>query len=268
MTRKQLRILAISITALCFLGFIAWKVFLAIIGSAFGTECEPHRSWTIEEYTITEQRCIGWAGPAWFPLQLYRDNKEISAVNARSQRCIVTFELENGESLFFDTCKQKQLRDVTPSRFFEDCLCEKIDFSEGLVVTDSLRQFSVHVPDTSWRPVKRVENETSMILMAHQTDDGVSGVSVSLSHFDPPWSQELEDSTFLSGFEVIERGTSDSLKWHLVYEGLEAPPVLYAYYVNREDSLLLSTTFQTTDVLEPKVRFCELERVLETIKLH
>lgn len=81
-------------------GYIALRIF----GEAFGTDCERSSSWTINEYKIQEYKCLGWAGPHYYPLDLYRDDKKISEGGHKIDSCTIRFIPANDVYLKFNIC--------------------------------------------------------------------------------------------------------------------------------------------------------------------
>ena len=65
----------------------------------------------------------------------------------------------------------------------------------------------------------------------------------------------------------MDHGRVDSLHWYIVLEEHPAAMTVYISYVDHERNLLIATTLMTTDSLEPRVRICELEEVLKTIRI-
>ena len=107
---RNLKILVWGTATLILLGMIVWFSYLFLLRKAFGTKCQPKMSWTIENYKIIEESCIGWAGPPWYPMELYQDGDFIDRINFREDSCLVSFVDTNQDTLMFDLCDKKILK--------------------------------------------------------------------------------------------------------------------------------------------------------------
>ncbi len=96
------------IVSLAVVVIMGWYLFIYIVSEAFGPKCEENRVWKIENYEIVEKRCIGFAGPYYYPVYLYEGNKEIDRLLfIEDSSCIVNFTTEAGDTLKFDICEMK-----------------------------------------------------------------------------------------------------------------------------------------------------------------
>ncbi|MDZ7847383.1 MAG: hypothetical protein U5L96_11760 [Owenweeksia sp.] len=156
-------------------------------------------------------------------------------------------------------------QDVDPndSIIFEKCTCDKIDFRSGIPVEDSLEQFTVNIPDSTWKPFKTIDKKYSMVIQGDSTGVGVSVISTSFSKFEPPWNQLEENRIMKIENNVIKQGKTDSLNWYIVKEDPPSTKTVFVSYVDYERNIHVTTTMMTTDSLEPKIRICELEDVLK-----
>jgi hypothetical protein len=67
---KGLKISLIIISILIALIISAEYFALKTVGEAFGADCEKNNTWTVDEYEIIEYKCLGWAGPHYYPIDL------------------------------------------------------------------------------------------------------------------------------------------------------------------------------------------------------
>ena len=104
---KGLRITLIVVLSVLFLAAVAGAVAVKIIGEAFGTKCEKSRSWIVREYRIQEYQCLGWVGPQYYPLDLYRDGKRISQNGYRVDSCTMRFIFRNNNFLELNHCASR-----------------------------------------------------------------------------------------------------------------------------------------------------------------
>ncbi|MEN0007983.1 hypothetical protein [Flavobacterium nitrogenifigens] len=74
----------------------------------FKQECNIIKIWKIDNYEIVEKSCIGFAGPHYYPIYLYKDKKEIDYV-IKKDSCIVMFN-NQGKELQFDLCDRKIIK--------------------------------------------------------------------------------------------------------------------------------------------------------------
>jgi hypothetical protein len=102
--KRGLKITLIVISVLLVLVVAGGYIALRIFGEAFGTDCELSSSWTISKYKIQEYKCLGWAGPNYYPLDLYRDDKKISEGGYKIDSCTIRFIPANDVYLKFNIC--------------------------------------------------------------------------------------------------------------------------------------------------------------------
>ena len=105
--RKKWKALLWTSGSLIVLAVVGWYLLLWLVSAAFQNKCEVEKIWKIEDYEIIEKRCIGFAGPPWYPIYLYRDDIEIDYVNYKKNSCIVNFTNQIGDTLQFDLCNEK-----------------------------------------------------------------------------------------------------------------------------------------------------------------
>lgn len=105
--RRKWKALLWTTGSLIVLIIVRWYIFLCFASAAFQNECENKKIWKIEGYEIVEKRCIGFAGPPWYPVYLYYDDTEIDYVNYKKDSCIVKFTNQTGDTLQFDLCDKK-----------------------------------------------------------------------------------------------------------------------------------------------------------------
>jgi hypothetical protein len=102
--KRGLKITLIVVSALLLLLVAGGYMALRIFEGAFGADCKSSSSWTIDEYKIEEYKCLGWAGPYYYPLKLYRGNKKISEGGHKIDSCTIRFIPVNDVYLKFNIC--------------------------------------------------------------------------------------------------------------------------------------------------------------------
>lgn len=106
--KRRWKTLLWTVGSLVVLIVIGWYVFLNILGEAFGTDCKINRKWTIGQYEIVENQCIGFAGPYYYPVYLYKDDKKIDQLAfIPDSTCMVKFKPEGLDTLTFNICENK-----------------------------------------------------------------------------------------------------------------------------------------------------------------
>lgn len=78
--------------------------FLRKLGEAYKSECDTIHEWKIEGYTIVERRCIGWAGPPYYPSFLYKNGELIDQGVVGRDSCIFRFKINEKDILEFNVC--------------------------------------------------------------------------------------------------------------------------------------------------------------------
>lgn len=85
-----------------------WYLFLYVVSAAFGPECTNNRIWKIDGYEIIEKKCLGFAGPHYYLVYLYKDKRKIDELTIISDStCLIKFKPENSDTLTFNICENK-----------------------------------------------------------------------------------------------------------------------------------------------------------------
>lgn len=88
---------------------------MEFFGEAFGTDCEKSKSWTVNDYKIQEYKCLGWAGPHYYPLYLYDNEKKISENGYKIDSCLIRFKPQKDLVFVFNIC-DNQLTELKPEK--------------------------------------------------------------------------------------------------------------------------------------------------------
>jgi hypothetical protein len=118
--KKALIIISIFIVIIIGGGYFALKMF----GEAFGAECEINNSWTVKEYEIIEYKCLGWAGPHYFPLDLKKNGKDFASSGYKMDSCNIRFEPNNGLYLILNICNG-EITELKPQK--KEIELQKVD---------------------------------------------------------------------------------------------------------------------------------------------
>jgi hypothetical protein len=92
-----------------------FKSALDSFGEAYGTKCEKTRNWVIGDYLIQEYECIGFVGPHFYPMDLFKDGERIDSYGFKSDTCKVSFDPNKDLHLEFDLCNGK-IRKFKPNK--------------------------------------------------------------------------------------------------------------------------------------------------------
>ncbi|WP_418604101.1 hypothetical protein [Hwangdonia sp.] len=84
-------------------GYFAIKT----LGKAFGPDCDKTESWAIQEYEIIKYSCLGWAGPRYYPLYLYKNGKELPSTGFKIDSCLISFNPQINLHIKFDICENR-----------------------------------------------------------------------------------------------------------------------------------------------------------------
>ncbi|MFD2587411.1 hypothetical protein ACFSQJ_10745 [Croceitalea marina] len=76
------------------------------ISSAIGTDCEKKRNWTIGNYKIQENECIGLVGPHFRKFNLFENEEIIEEYVSMTDSCTVNFQKRNDLILKFNLCSE------------------------------------------------------------------------------------------------------------------------------------------------------------------
>lgn len=106
--RKKWKALLWTVIGLIVIAIAGWFFLLHIVSEAFGEKCENNRVWKIENHVLVEKKCIGFAGPHYYPVYLYKDNKEIDhSFFVNDSTCMIKFKPDVGDTLTFNICEMK-----------------------------------------------------------------------------------------------------------------------------------------------------------------
>ena len=106
--KRKWKALFSTIGSLLVLVVVGWYLLLHVVSEVFGLECDNNRKWEIGEYEIIEKKCIGFAGPHYYPVYLYRDGERIDQLTfIPDSTCIIKFKPDTGDTLTFDICKKE-----------------------------------------------------------------------------------------------------------------------------------------------------------------
>ena len=108
---KKFKITLIIVAVLIAGGYYMLKIF----GEAFGADCEKSQNWTFKNYTIEEYKCLGWAGPPYYPLYLYKNGKEIMGTGHKLDSCTIRFISQKDLYLKFNICNN-QVTELSPQK--------------------------------------------------------------------------------------------------------------------------------------------------------
>lgn len=87
-----------------FIGVLIGGHYLFLLTKAFGAECEETTKWTIEEYEIQEYRCMGWAGPPYYPLDIFKNGSKVADRVIKNDSCLIVFVQEPGVYISLNNC--------------------------------------------------------------------------------------------------------------------------------------------------------------------
>lgn len=106
--KRKWKALFWTIGSLLVLAVVGWYLLLHVVSEEFGPDCDINRKWEIGEYEIIEKKCIGFAGPHYYPVYLYRDGERIDQLAfIPDSTCIIKFKPDTGDTLTFDICTKE-----------------------------------------------------------------------------------------------------------------------------------------------------------------
>jgi len=112
---KGLKIILIIIAGVVTIIIGALYVTLYTIREAYGSDCENSRQWTVNTYTIQEEKCLGWAGPHYYPLSLIENGTAIANNGHQIDSCIIRFIPDNDLYIELNICS-KQVTELRPKK--------------------------------------------------------------------------------------------------------------------------------------------------------
>jgi hypothetical protein len=156
------------------------------------------------------------------------------------------------------------------SIFEPKCFCEKVNFNEGSIFQDSLKNYSISTFD-SWIPKKFLIDNHSQIIMGDSTNGHLSGIGVDMHQYKSPWNWSKEVKNMTEYIDVVNYGqiriNGDSLFWIDVEEFQPYMKTRSITKIIADSNNSLSVSLVTNDSVNPNIRLCEMERILETIEI-
>lgn len=154
------------------------------------------------------------------------------------------------------------------SRFFDLCECDKIDFSQGTQIKDSLGHYSVRFPNSNWFITRNLD----------ENGNGVTGSDTLLGYhqfaaiteieMDDDWpSIEESQKEIDEQFNVIDKGTilyqNQKCYWHLVQfdEGILPIYSLYVQLYKNNRQYIINMSVEKGANFRKKI--CQLETFLD-----
>lgn len=106
--RKKWKFLMWSLAGIGILTVIFLVLFFYVFLGAFSPECNNNRIWKIEGYEIIEMKCLGFAGPPYYPVYLYKNKKKIDELTfIDDTTCRIQFKPKNSDTLTFNLCENQ-----------------------------------------------------------------------------------------------------------------------------------------------------------------
>jgi len=156
------------------------------------------------------------------------------------------------------------------SIFDKDCSCDPIRFDEGITVHDSLREYSLKTFE-SWSPIRNLEQGHSFLIFGDSVKGSLSSIATDLQSYNSDWVWTQEVQSIMEYWDVLNHGQiehdGNTLYWIDVEEFHPYLRSRYIVQVKTEIEKMLSVTLMTSDSLDPAVRICEMERIIDTIDI-
>lgn len=107
---KGIRTVLWILALIVLIGVVGWQVFTYTIGAIGTPKCSNHRVWKVGEYDIVEKQCLGFAGPYYYPVYLYKGGVEIGMIAYLEDSCEARFAVGVRDTLAFDLCANPMVR--------------------------------------------------------------------------------------------------------------------------------------------------------------
>lgn len=205
--RKGIKVTLIVVLVLVTLVVIGGYVTLRILGEAFGAECEKSKSWTIAEYKIQEYKCLGWAGPHYYPADLFKNGKRIDESKFIRDSCFLVFRPEDNLYLKFNVCNET-IREIRASK-------HKLDIG---------KVNSVYIKDIQRGATKTLGDEAIKKFINDWNKSKISDYR----ERDPIFSPDI-------GFEILVSLENDEIKFY-GFNYLIADEFNWVYYIDESDT--------------------------------
>lgn len=159
-----------------------------------------------------------------------------------------------------------------PSVFFENCSCNKLEFSDGVSITDSLNHYSVKYPSFLWQPVKNLDEFHNGITGVNTTNDKLEALAITEtvkgdSYVSP--EEEIKEYPFN---QVVKKGKIQFLgeqrDWLLIKHDDEPEPYYSLYLTIDKEKVVYTINFTVAQEDDYENKICRLEKYLDQIEIY
>lgn len=83
------------------------------------TKCEAVQEWRIDKYKIVKLNCLGYAGPRYYPIDIYVDKATKARSGFQVDSCTFNYQVDNESFLILNVCTQV-IQELKPKKVLLD----------------------------------------------------------------------------------------------------------------------------------------------------
>jgi len=159
------------------------------------------------------------------------------------------------------------------NKLFENCFNTKIDLEKSIVVSDSLGFFSFQVPDSTWKPIRLLDNHDNGLTVGDTSKGYIRLFNVNQSEYSSSWNWAEEQKNVEIDYNVIETGEilfhDQKCRYNIVLFEKEEPQMITFYFTILDTINERQYTLNLTTENHPefKDRFCEMRSIVESFRI-
>jgi hypothetical protein len=148
-----------------------------------------------------------------------------------------------------------------------------MNLKNGIEFTDTLGYFSYRVPDSSWKPLRFLDDNENGLTVGDTSLGYIRLFNVNQSHYTYAWNWEEEQKNVEKEFNVIEKGeinlNGKGSHYNLVLFDEDTPQMI-SFYVTVLDTIKkrqYTLNLKTEYTEDYKTRFCKMKPMIESFKI-
>ena len=171
--------------------------------------------------------------------------------------------------LILFSCGQKK----GSTNFYENCDESPLNLKNGIEVSDSLDYFSYKIPDSTWKPLRFLDDNENGLTVGDTSQGYMRFFNVNQSEYTYEWNWEEEQMKIEADFNVIETGevnlNGQERPYNLVLFDEDTPQMISFYVIildtikKRQYTLNLATEYNEDYI----TRICRMKPLLESFKI-
>jgi hypothetical protein len=170
-------------------------------------------------------------------------------------------------TLVLSACSKKE-----ESIFFEDCSCNKIDFANGINITDSLNHYSVKYPSMIWQPIRNLDEFHNGITGFNTENEELEALAITETIKGDNYVSAEEEMKKYPFKQIVDQGKIKYLgkqrDWRIIKHDDEPTPYYSLYLTVDSEKVVHTINFTVEQGKNYKDKICRLEKYLDQIEIY